>query len=151
MSKFAPRSTVTKPDQSDMVPFAEAVQQDLMSVARVVNAAKVQYLTGVDRIVCPTYGSAQLFVVTDTATAGSTGLAYHAIVGKRSGQAEGEVSIDTQNAEMAANALYYIGKYNVGPGDLLSYTLTVTGAPAPTLTTANLSLLCIFTPTDTVA
>jgi hypothetical protein len=71
-------------------------------------------------------------------------------VASRSGQAEGQVSVDTSKAEMAANALYYCGTFVVSAGDIMSYTLTVNGAPTPTLTSANISMLCVLTALETV-
>jgi len=148
MSKFSPRSTSGKADKDNPQPMLELIQQDLRDLARVVNAASKVYLTAPDRIATPMAGSADVYVLTNTATAGSGVGAYHTIALSRSGQADGQISIDTRNAEMSAYRAYYLGTVQVGLGDILSYTLSVTGAPAPTLTASNLTLLCILTATE---
>jgi hypothetical protein len=150
MSKFAPRSTSGKADPKNPQPMLELIQQDLRDLARIVNTSQKVYLTAPDRIAIPLPGVATVYLLTDTATASSTNVDYHTIVAKRSGQAEGQVSIDTRLTEMSAFKPLYCGTFEVGQGDVLSYTLTVGGAPVPTLTASNLTMLCVLTALETV-
>jgi hypothetical protein len=146
-NRFSPRSVSLQIDPEKPAPLIDALQQDMRTLSRVINAQASVYLTG-SRCVVPVSGTIKAYVISDTATAGSTGIAYHTVVVTRSGQSEGQLSIDTRNAEISAYKPLYCGTFNVGVGDLMSMTLAVTGAPAPTLTAANLNLLCVLTPTE---
>lgn len=149
MSKrFTSRSTVTKATPENIHQVVDDIQQDLRAIGQILNQTPVYYLTSPDRILIPKFGKADVYVATNVSTASSSGVDYHAITLKRSGQAEGSQSIDTQNAEMVAYKLYHLGTLNVGPGDILSYTLAVTGTPSPTLTSSNITMLAILTLTE---
>lgn len=88
-------------------------------------------------------GTASLWAISNTATAGSTGAAYHTLTLTRNGIVVGTQTYDTRRAEILAyKGGNYVGQVQVGVGDILAATLAVTGAPAPTLTTANFCLLC---------
>ena len=129
-------------------PMLELVKADFREVARIINDSGLVYLSAPDRVAMPFSATVEVYILTNVATAGSTGVDYHTIVSRRSGQPEGQVSIDTRNAEMKAYSAYYCGTLKVGRGDIISYTLTVTGAPAPTLTASNLTILCALTPIE---
>jgi hypothetical protein len=146
--RFTPRCTAAHATAENIREVMDLVQQDFASVARVLNQRQVIHLSAPDRLLIPEFGKAEVYIATNVSTASSSGVDLHTITLKRSGQAEGTQSIVTSAAEMVAYKLYFLGTVAVGPGDILSYTLTVTGAPSPTLTSANLTMLAILTPTE---
>lgn len=149
MSKrFTPRSTTAQATSENISAVIELIQQDFRDLAKVINQPEVYYFTAPDRILIPKFGKASVYIATNVSTASSSGIDYHTITLKRSGQAEGTQSIVTTNAEMTAYKLYHLGEVNCGPGDIISYTLTATGAPSPTLTSSNITMLVILTLTE---
>jgi hypothetical protein len=146
--RFTPRCTAVQATTENIREVIDLVQQDFASLAKILNQGTTIKLTAPDRLLMPSFGRAEVYVATNVSTASSSGIDYHTITLKRSGQAEGSQSIVTTNAEMTAYKLYHLGAVNVGPGDILSYTLTVTGAPSPTLTSANITMLAILTLTE---
>lgn len=146
-NRFAPRSVCLQIDPEKPAPIIDALQQDMRQLARVINAQAQVYLSGV-RVAIPASGKVAAYVVSSVATAGSTGAAYHTIAATRSGQSEGALPVDTRNAEIAAYKALFLGTFNVGLGDVMALALTVVGAPVPTLTADNLTILCIMTPAE---
>jgi hypothetical protein len=122
----------------------DALKLDVETLGRQLNTASTIFLSG-PRVVMPKSGSVVVRAVSNTATAGSTGLAYHVFKVLRSGQDEGR-SYDTRNFELAAYSLAYFGTLKVGTGDVLTVSVAVTGAPSPTLTSDNFTLSCELTP-----
>lgn len=149
MSRFSSRSACVAVDKDHPEKMLDLVQQDIRAIGRILNVSGKLYLSGPARLTVPIAGTIDAYLVTNTSTAGSTGAAFHTLKATRSGLAEGAVSINTSKAEMAAYTLYYCGTFAVGPGDIMDFTLTVTGAPAPTLTTSNITMLCLLTATET--
>lgn len=139
------------PIRSQDAPFDdvgwETVKADITTLSLAVQGSTVLYLTGSDRNHMPVDGIAQVYMTSNTATAGSTGAAYHVIKCLRSGQDTSGRLIDTRQAELPAYTQRFLGTFQVGAGDTLALSLVVTGAPAPTLTTANLCMLVALTPT----
>jgi hypothetical protein len=106
-------------------------------------SATVTVGSGTHRLIAPASGILRVVVVSDTATAGSTGAAYHTFTLKRNGVVANTLSFDTRRGELPAYlGGGYIGEATVATGDVITVSLAVTGAPAPTLTTANLCLSC---------
>lgn len=121
----------------------EALQSDVQAIGRRLNQSALIYLSG-NRLVMPQGGAADVYVVSDTATAGSTNTDYQVFKVLRSGQDEGK-GYDARNVELPAYSLVYLGTLTVGTGDVLKLSITTTGAPSPTLTVDNLTLLCSLT------
>jgi hypothetical protein len=95
------------------------------------------------RLVVPRSGIIRVSVISDTATAGSTGAIYHTLSLRRNGVAANTQTADTRRAEVPAYlGGAYLGEAAVAAGDVISAFIVVTGAPSPTLTTANLCLSC---------
>lgn len=133
---------------TDATMAIRALQSDMQTVGRFLNTSTTIALTG-SRVVVPQAGALDVYIVADTATASSSGVNYHLIKALRSGQDEGR-TYDTRTLELPAYSLVYLGTFNVGAGDLIKVSLTVTGAPAPTLSLDNITLLCSLTPTTAV-
>ena len=99
--------------------------------------------SGTYRLVAQASGIMRAYAVSDTATAGSTGAAYHIFNLQRNGVSVGIMNFDTRRAEMPAYlGGAYLGEVTVSASDVISIAIAVTGAPVPTLTTANLCLSC---------
>lgn len=103
--------------------------------------------SGTYRLVATAKGILRAYVISDTATAGSTGAAYHTFSLRRNGVAANTQTFDTRRGELPAylagsERSGYLGEVPVAVGDVISVFLVVTGAPAPTLTTANLCISC---------
>jgi hypothetical protein len=106
------------------------------------NEATVWGSSGSHKWVATGNGVVQAWAVSDTATS-STGANYHTLTLYRNGAAANAQTYRTDRAEVPAyQGGAYLGEATVAIGDVLSLNLAVTGAPAPTLTTANFSLLC---------
>lgn len=98
--------------------------------------------SGTYRACIPVSGQARLYAVSDTATSGSTGAAYHVLAATRNGTVPLTLTYDTRRTEIPAYlGGCYLGELTVSVGDIVTVRVTVTGAPAPTLTSANFSLL----------
>lgn len=120
----------------------ESVKSDLqLLAASSAQRVAVRYGGG-DRILVGVAGMAQVWAVSDTATAGSTGVAYHVVTLLRNGQSETGRQEDTRNGEIAQYSQLFLGQLTVSPGDVLRVNVAVTGAPVPTLSVANFSLRC---------
>ncbi len=99
-------------------------------------------VSGTARLCMPMSGQARLYAVSDTATSGSTGAAYHVLAATRNGTVPLTLTYDTRRVEIPAYlGGCYLGELKVSVGDIVTVRVTVTGAPAPTLTAANFSLL----------
>lgn len=119
-------------------------------VQRQNSASSVRKTTAIScsgyRATMPSSGVANVWAVSDTASAGSTGAAYHTLTLRRNGSAIGTLTYDTRRIEIPAyRGGAYIGKTKVAASDVLSVGVSVTGAPAPTLSTANFVLFCTLT------
>lgn len=102
----------------------------------------VTMTSGSYRAVAETAGIARVWAISDTATAGSTGVDYHTLAITRNGVAPVTTTYDTRRTEIPRYlGGVYLGEITVSQGDVLAVSVTVGGAPAPTLTTANFSLL----------
>jgi len=119
------------------------MQTDLQKLAALQQSSPISYAgSGNFKWVSPIAGQAEVWAVSDTATAGSTGIAYHVLTLYRNGAAAVTQTYDTRQTEVPKYlGGAYLGQTSVAVGDVLSLNLAVTGAPAPTLTTANFSLL----------
>lgn len=127
----------------------EAVKSDIDTLSvSVASTSDVIRLNGPTRVQVPVSGVAQVYMVSDTATAGSSIIDYHVIKCLRCGQDEGGRAVDTQQAELPAYSVRYLGTFTVGADDVLALSLVVTGAPTPTLTIDNLTMRVDLTPQE---
>ena len=120
----------------------EMVKADLMALAQQVNATSTLLrFSGADRLLLPVSGRARVFACSNTTTV-STGIAYHTIKILRSGLSDGTMSagVITSNAEITAYTEFTLGEVNCSRGTMLELSVVATGAPAPTLTTANFTI-----------
>lgn len=120
------------------------IRDDIQRLATLVQGSNtIWFSSGNHKAPAIGKGVVQVWAVSDTATSGSTGAAYHTLTLYRNGAAANTQTYDTRRTEVPAyRGGAYLGESSVGTGDILSLNLAVTGAPAPTLTTANFSLLC---------
>ena len=126
----------------------EAVKSDLVALAQAVNAtASVLRFAGADRLLIPIAGRARIFACSNTATV-STGIAYHTIKILRSGLSDGTMpaGVVTSNAELVAYQQFCLGEINCSNGTMIELSVIATGAPAPTLTTANFTIRADVSP-----
>lgn len=126
----------------------EAMKADLVSIVQQLNATgTVLRFSGADRLLIPVSGRARIFACSNTTTV-STGIAYHTIKILRSGVSDGTLSsgIVTSNAELTAYVQVCLGEVNVSNGTMLELSVVATGAPAPTLTTANFTIRADVSP-----
>jgi hypothetical protein len=122
----------------------EAVKTDLQQMALQVNRGAPLLLNGQDRIFIPRAGRVSCFMVANLATVSSS-TAYHLFQILRSGQAESGIVVDTRASELVAYREVSLGQVTVSQGTLLQLSISVTGAPTPTLSTANIALRCELT------
>lgn len=105
-------------------------------------SVKTVLTSGCFRLVSTATGRMDVWAISDTATAGSTGAAYHTLSIKVNGLTPLAQTYDTRRQEIPAyRSGVFLGQITVGYGDVVSVTIVVTGAPAPTLTTANFCVL----------
>lgn len=126
-------------------PGFEAVKADLQQLSTLVGTSPSIPIAAGDRFLCPRTGTAQFWVVSDTATVSSAAL-YHTITCLRSGQSETGISLVTTANEIVAYQEYFMGEIPVSQGNVIAVNVAVTGAPVPTLSSANFSLRCELTP-----
>lgn len=126
----------------------ETVKADVITLSLALRVVPVTHLSSESRVCVPFGGVAAVYVITNTSTGGSTGANYHTIKCLRSGADESGRKVDTRQGEFLAYRVEYLGTFTVGPNDELALSLVVTGAPAPTLTTANLTMRVELTPTN---
>jgi len=124
----------------------ESVKADLQMLALQDEVAAYLHLSGPNRVLVPLAGSAFVYAVTDTATASSGAGDNHVLKCLRSGQDESGLSQSSVNAEYIAYREMYLGRFDVGQGDVLKLSLTVTGAPSPTLTADNFTMRVALRP-----
>lgn len=142
----APAPLVSQAARFDREGF-DLLKADMRSVSLFLASISTLNLSGSDRICIPVNGKARFWCVSDTATAGSTGAAYHVLSILRSGQSETGITVDTRNAEIAQYRLNYLGEITASRGNFCKLSVAVTGAPAPTLSSANFVLFCQLSPT----
>jgi len=120
------------------------VRDDIQRLAgQVTKSVTANLGSGNHRLTATLPGIARVFAISDTATAGSTGANYHTLSLLRNGLAPITLTYDTRRVEVPKYlGGCYLGEIPVTSGDILALNLVVTGAPAPTLTTANFCLLC---------
>lgn len=124
------------------------IRDDIQRLSGEGGTTKRVLTSGNYRMVCPVAGIMDLWALSDTATAGSTGVNYHTLGSTVNGFAQVTQTYDTRRQEIPSfKGGCYLGRLSVGYGDVVVVTLIVTGAPAPTLTTANFSLLAQLTET----
>ena len=126
-------------------PGFEAVKADLQQISTVVGQSAAMSIAAGDRFLCPRTGTAQFWISSNTATVSSAAL-YHTVTCVRSGQAETGISLVTTANEIVAYQEYFMGEIPVSQGNTIAVSVTVTGAPVPTLSSANFSLRCELTP-----
>ncbi len=131
-------------------PGFEAVKADLQQLSTLVGQATSIDIAAGDRFLVPQTGTAQFWASSDTSTV-STATAYHTITCLRSGQSETGISLVTSANELVAYQEYFMGEIPVSQGNTVAVSVTVTGAPVPTLSSANFSLRCKLTPTQSPA
>jgi hypothetical protein len=122
----------------------EQVKTDVQQIALQVNQGEPMLLSGYDRIFIPRAGRARCFGIATLSTVSSS-TAYHLLSVLRSGQSESGITVDTRAAELVAYREFSLGEVDVSQGTLLQLDIAVTGAPAPTLSSANIALRCELT------
>ena len=121
-----------------------AVKADLQQLSVLANRESTILIAAGDRFLVPETGTAQFWTSSNTATVSSAAL-YHTITCLRSGQAETGISLVTSANELVAYTEYFMGEIPVSQGNTVAVSVTVTGAPVPTLSSANFSLRCELT------
>ncbi len=144
-----PPSSASLPSlQSQSAKFDEegfaAVKADLQQLSVLARQSSTLSIAAGDRFLVPRTGTAQFWVSSNTATVSSAAL-YHTITCLRSGQAETGISLVTSANELVAYTEYFMGEIPVSQGNTVAVSVTVTGAPVPTLSSANFSLRCELT------
>lgn len=124
----------------------ETVKADINTLALAIAQPTTLYLGGPTRMQVPVPGIADVYLVSNLSTAGSTGVNYHIVRCLRSGQDSSGRKVDTRQAELPAYSIRFLGQFTVGQGDILALSLVVTGAPVPTLTLDNLTMRVDLTP-----
>lgn len=119
------------------------IRDDIQRLASVLSGGVTKVVTsGNHKLPSPGNGIADVWAVSDTATTGSTGAAYHTLSLYRNGALANTITYRTDRTEVAAyQGGNYLGQATVGEGDLLSVNIATVGAPTA-LTTANLSIRC---------
>lgn len=126
-------------------PGFEAVKADLQQLSTLVGQAGSISIAAGDRFLVPRTGTAQFWLSSNTTTVSSAAL-YHTVTCLRSGQSETGISLVTTANEIVAYTEYFAGEIPVSQGNTVAVSVTVTGAPVPTLSSANFSLRCELTP-----
>jgi hypothetical protein len=119
------------------------IRDDVVRIGSALNQNQpVTVTSGSQRAICPQSGVCTITLLTDTATAGSTGVNYHTFQAFRNGLAisGGQFTVVTAaSREVAAYGTgTFIGQLPLAENDVISLSVVVTGAPAPALTVANL-------------
>lgn len=83
--------------------------------------------------------------VQTTETTVSDSSNYHTVAITRGGQSETGMTLDSRNAEFTAYQEQAAGEIDVGQGDVIAVSCTVTGSPTPLLSSANFLVRCVFT------
>jgi len=125
----------------------EAVKADLQTLSVMAQQDTTIHISAGDRFLVPRTGTAQFWTSCNTASVSSS-TAYHTITCVRSGQSETGISLVTSANELVAYQEYFMGEIPVSQGNTIAVSVTVTGAPSPTLSSANFSLRCELTPTQ---
>ncbi len=126
-------------------PGFEAVKADLQQIAALAQQDTTLHIAAGDRFLVPLTGTAQFWTSSDTTTVSSAAL-YHSVTCLRSGQSETGISLVTTANEIVAYQEYFMGEIPVSQGNTVKVSVTVTGAPVPTLSSDNFSLRCKLTP-----
>ncbi len=126
-------------------PGMEAVKADLQQLSVLTGRSTAISIATGDRFLSPRTGTAQFWISSNTATVSSAAL-YHTVTCLRSGQAETGISLVTTANELVAYQEYFMGEIPISQGNTIAVSVVVTGAPVPTLSSANFSLRCELTP-----
>ena len=126
-------------------PGFQAVKADLQQISTIMEQSGALSIAAGDRFLCPRTGTAQFWISSNTSTVSSAAL-YHTVTCLRSGQSETGISLVTTANEIVAYQEYFMGEIPVSQGNTIAVSVTVTGAPVPTLSSANFSLRCELTP-----
>lgn len=121
------------------------IRDDIQRLAGLVTkSVTITISSGNHRLPMTMAGIAQTWAISDTATTGSTGAAYHTLSLLRNGVAPLTQTYDTRRTEIPAYlGGCYLGETAVDVNDVLAVSVAVTGAPAPTLSTDNFCLLSV--------
>lgn len=95
-------------------------------------------------IVIPRAGRLKCFIQS-TVTTVSDGSNYYVVTITRGGQSETGMSVDTRNTEFTAYQEVAAGELEVGQGDVIALSCTVTGSPSPLLSSADFLVRCVLT------
>ena len=119
------------------------IRDDIVRIGASLNQTQPTVVTsGNQRAICPVSGICTIQLLLDTASAGSTGANFHTFQALRNGVAisGGQFTIVTAaSREVGAYGTgTFIGQLPLAENDVISVSVTVTGAPAPALTVANL-------------
>lgn len=138
-AKDTPEMTVNKVNDA-----LTLIRDDIQRLAGSMSTSiEVILSSGNFRLAMTATGIADFWAISNTATTGSTGAAYHVLTLKLNGTTPLTLTYDTRRVEIPAYlGGAYIGQIPVSYGDIATVALAVTGAPAPTLTTDNFCLLC---------
>ena len=126
-------------------PGFQAVKADLQQISTIMEQSGALSIAAGDRFLFPRTGTAQFWISSNTSTVSSAAL-YHTVTCLRSGQSETGISLVTTANEIVAYQEYFMGEIPVSQGNTIAVSVTVTGAPVPTLSSANFSLRCELTP-----
>lgn len=126
-------------------PGFDAVKADLQQLSNLVRQDESLAIAAGDRFLVPLAGVAQFWISSNTATV-SSAAHYHTVTCLRSGQSETGISLVTTANELVAYQEYFMGEINVSQGNTIAVSVTVTGSPSPTLSSANFALRCQLTP-----
>lgn len=132
----------------------EDVKSDLQTLSILSRRENLIHLSGGDRVVVPIEGFANIYAVCDSSTTSSS-TQYYTITCLRSGQDIASVT-DTANTlvtsanELVAYEEVFMGTAPVSPGSVMAISSVATGAPSPTLSSANFSIRLELTPTGVV-
>lgn len=118
------------------------VSNDIQRLATSMGVVDTQfYSSGTHRHAVPTSGIARIWAISDTESV-SDGSNYYILTILRNGVAPLSFSYDTRDNEVKAYlGGQYLGELTVSQGDIIEVSIATTGAPSPTLSTGNFSLL----------
>ena len=132
-------------DPKALQEIINGLRQDLMTLAWALQKqGTTLYFSAMGKVACPATGALSLYATCDTAFAVS-GVNYWTFQGTRSGAAESTIVVTSSAVPIVAYQEFFLGQFIVSKGNIMSLTLTATGAPAALLIT-NLVVRCELTP-----
>lgn len=136
-------------DPKSLQEIINGIRQDLMTLAWTLQKqGTTLYFSALGKVACPTAGVLSLYATCDTAFAIS-GVNYWTFQGTRSGAAESAIVVTSSTVAITAYQEFFLGQFTVSKGNVMSLTLTATGAPAA-LSLLNLAVRCELTPRSAV-